>query len=115
MLGVHTLTITASDATGLHATHVASLTITDSGPVLSGTLPNRIVPTGSITLNLADFFTDENARPNASGSFTFEVSSSIDDTITDENIITAELTGAILTLTPGEPSGPSGGSGRERP
>ena len=118
-LGMHALEVTASDKAGAMVVHTATLEITDTEnePTLSNqALTNpRIAPAtgGMIVLDLANFFTDDDeAGEDADAALTFEVSSSVDDDA-DTNIITTELTGTMLTLTPGEGIGPSGGFGQQ--
>ncbi len=118
-VGTHTLVITASDKAGAMAAHTTKLTIVDdrSEPTVSVPLSNRIAPAtgGMHVLDLADFFTDlqENGTPSPANELMFAVSDSIDDTTAaDENIITATLTGSMLTLTPGTGAA-SGGFGQQ--
>ncbi len=121
-IGPHTLAVTASDKAGAMVVHMTTLTITDTEnePTLSNlALTNpRFVPAigESLVLDLTGAFTDDDeAGEDAADALTFEVSSSIDDTMTAENIITAMLAAEtlMLTLTPGEGSGPSGGFGQQ--
>ena len=107
-VGTYTLAVTASDTTtptALTAVHTVVLTVAPdrSEPLASAGLPNRIAPaTGeSLVLDLTNFITDLQEDGSTPGVLTFEVSDSIDDAMMDENIVTAELTGSMLTLTPG--------------
>ncbi len=102
-IGTYTLAVTATDEADAMVTHMATLEITDTEnePVLSAALSSQIAPaTGmTLTLDLADFFTDT----DEAGDLTFAFSESIPGT-GDANIITAMLTGAMmnmLELTPG--------------
>ena len=108
-VGTHTLAVTASDTTeptALTAVHTVVLTVAPdrSEPRVSAGLSNRIAPAAemSLVLDLAPFFTDLQEDGTTRGDLTFAVSDSIDDkAAADENIVTAELTGSMLTLTPG--------------
>ena len=109
-LGMYTLAVTAMDKAAAMVVHMATLEITDTKnePTLANSaLTNpRIAPAtgGMIVLDLTGSFTDlDEAGDDAAAALTFEVSSSIDDTAAT-NIITAMITGAMLTLTPGTAS-----------
>ena len=113
-IGTYTLSVTAHDEANETAVHTATLEITDTAndPFFVGTVSNRIAPVMgmSLVLDIARAFSDfqEDGTETPPDELTFSVSSSIDDT-SAENIITALRTGTVLTLTPGDASGPSGG------
>ena len=104
-IGTYVLAVTASDKADATAVHTTTLEITDTAnePTLSAALPNRIAPATGMTLmlDLGDFFTDlDEAGEDAAAALTFAISESVPGT-GDTNIITAMLTGSMLTLTPG--------------
>ena len=113
-IGTYVLEVTASDQEEAMASHMTTLTITDTenepvvSAAMSAVLSNRIAPAtgGMIELNLTDVFTDTNEEGDSSpaGELTFAISESIPGT-GDDNIITAMLDGSMLTLTPGAASG----------
>ena len=104
-IGTYVLAVTASDKAGAMVVHTTTLEITDTvnEPSFVGTLSNRIAPATGMTLmlDLGDFFTDlDEAGEDAAAALTFAISESVPGT-GDTNIITAMLTGSMLTLTPG--------------
>ena len=105
-IGTYTLEVTATDEADEAAVHTTTLTVAKdrTDPVLSGALSNQIAPAAgmSLVLDLADFFTDFQEDNSTAGVLTFAVSDSIDDTTkAAENIVTAMVTGNMLTLEPG--------------
>ncbi len=105
--GVHTLAVTASDEAGATSVHPVTLTLVGPvhEPVLSAGLSDRILPAvgESLVLDLTRFFTDlqEDSSPTPAADLRFELSESIPDNTSDDNLVTAILTGVQLTLTPG--------------